>query len=192
MAVAKDLQSDFYPHFPAFFKKLVDLLQTKEPQIIEWTFTTLAFLYKNLGRLLVKDIENVYELLVPILSSSQPYHVQQFAAESFAFIGRKVVHQASFIDLVFKNLGDKVQDSLGVGQLLFQLVRGVKKQFHTCLESFVPIYLKNLIGLEEPIENEPKFKAIEHCFVLMARHTSQSFCSRVWKLILVCQSVSFF
>ena len=58
VAVSKDLLSDFYPKFPQYFLRLVELLQTKEPQIIEWTFTTLAHLYKNLWRHLVKDIEN--------------------------------------------------------------------------------------------------------------------------------------
>lgn len=94
VAMSKDLLSDFYPHFSQFFQRLVDLLQTREPQIIEWTFTTLAHLYKNLWRHLVKDIEIVYELLLPLLASGKPSHIQQFASESFSFIGRKVSNKA--------------------------------------------------------------------------------------------------
>ena len=185
VAVARDLQSDFYPRFPEFFLKLVGLLQTRDPEITEWTFTTLAYLYKNLWRLLIKDINNVYGLLLPLLASHQPEHVQQFATESFAFIGRKVSDQAAFVDLIFTKLSENSGDSLGVGQLLFQIVKGVKNQFHTSLEVFLPLYFKSVSWIQEDVRDDPVFNAVNHCFLLMARHTSPLHCSRVWKLLLV-------
>lgn len=191
VAVAKDLQSDFYPKFPDFFVKLVSLLQARDPEITEWTFTTLAYLYKSLSRLLIKDITNVYTLLVPLLASNQPEHIQQFASESFAFIGRKVSDQAGFIELVFNKLEENPGDNLGVGQLLFQMVKGVKNQFHSSLEVFLPLYFKPITLMEQDVANNPIFKAVEYCFVLMARHTSQLHCSRVWKLLLVRTYLSF-
>lgn len=185
VAVAKDLQSDFYPKFSDFFKKLVYLLQTKDPEITEWTFTTLAYLYKSLWRLLIKDIANVYTLLVPLLGSNQPEHVQQFATESFAFIVRKVNDHDGFVDLIFQKLRENPKDSQGVGQLLFQIVKGVKSQFHSSLEVFLPIYFRSIGLVKEEICDDPVYKAINHCFLLMARHTCQLHCSRVWKLLLV-------
>ena len=55
VAVAKDLQSDFYPKFPKFFIKLVDLLQVREPEITEWadrctpgwTLTGMILMFKS-------------------------------------------------------------------------------------------------------------------------------------------------
>lgn len=185
VAVAKDLQSDFYPKFSDFFIKLVNLLQTRDPEITEWTFTTLAYLYKSLWRLLIKDITNVYGLLAPLLASNQPEHVQQFATESFAFIGRKVSDHAGFVGLIFAKLRENPDDSLGVGQLLFQIIKGVKNQFHTSLEVFVPLYFKSVSCIKEGVNDDATFQAVNHCFLLMARHTSQLHCSRVWKLLLV-------
>lgn len=186
VAVAKDLQSDFYPKFPEFFLKLVGLLQARDPEITEWTFTTLAYLYKNLWRLLVKDIDNVYGLLLPLLASNQPEHVQQFATESFAFIGRKVSDHTSFVELIFTKLRENAGDSQGVGQLLFQIVKGVKNQFHTLLEVFLPIYFKSINCIEnDNISDDPIFNAVNLCLILMARHTSLLHCARVWNLLLV-------
>ena len=186
IAVAKDLQSNFYPKFEAFFKRLVDLLQTRDPQIAEWTFTALAYLYKTLWRLLIKDIAKVYELLLPLLASDKPEHIQHFASESFAFLGRKVGDPAAFIDFIFIKLSQTPEDCHGVGQLLFQLVKGVKNQFHTCLETFLPITFKALGAVNSAvIKDDAIFRAVEHCFLLMARHTSTAHCSRVWKLLLV-------
>ncbi|KZS08061.1 Small subunit processome component 20 [Daphnia magna] len=184
VAVAKDLQSDFYPKFPEFFLKLVGLLQVRDPEITEWTFTTLAYLYKNLWRLLVKDIDNVYGLLLPLLASTQPDHVQQFATESFAFIGRKVGDHTSFVELIFRKLRENAGDSQGVGQLLFQIVKGVKNQFHTSLEIFLPIYFQSISCIKENVSDDPVFNAVNLCFILMARHTSQLHCARVWNLLL--------
>ena len=186
VAVAKDLQSNFYPKFEAFFNRLVELLQTRDPQIVEWTFTALAYLYKSLWRLLVKDVSKVYELLLPLLAADKPDHIQLFASESFAFIGKKVSDPSTFINLVFSKLKERPEDRLGVGQLLFHLVKGVTNQFHTRLETFLPIYFKSLSKLEGvSIQDEAGFQAVEHCFLLMARHTSTAHCSRVWKLLLV-------
>lgn len=185
VAVSKDLQSDFYPKFSDFFKKLVSLLQVRDPEITEWTFTTLAYLYKSLWRLLIKDIENVYGLLVPLLASSQPEHVQQFATESFAFIVRKVSDHDRFVDLIFLKLRENPKDVQGVGQLLFQVVKGVKNQFHSSLEVFLPIYFKSLCNIKDNVCDDPVYKAVNYCFLLMARHTSQLHCVRVWKLLLV-------
>ncbi len=191
VAVAKDLQSDFYPKFTSFFARLVDLLQTKEPEIIEWTFTTLAFLYKYQWRALVKDIERVYDLQLPLLASDKPEHVQLFASESFAFIGRKISNKESFVNLVFSKLHSNPRDSQGVGQLLFQVVKGVKCQFHSNIDVYLPLYLKAVADMTECVENYSIFKAVEHCFLLMARHTNASFAGQSWKLLLVSQKLEY-
>ena len=184
VALSKDLQADFYPKFPLFFARFVDLLQTKEPQIIEWTFTTLAFLYKYLWRALVKDIDRVYELQLPLLAANKPEHIQLFASESFAFIGRKITNKPSFVSLIFTKLVASPKDSLGVGQLLFQVIKGVKNQFHSNLDLYLPLYFKAVVALEGCVQDDPVFKAVEHCLLLMARHTTADFSTQVWKLLL--------
>ena len=191
VAFAKDLQSDFYPKFHDFFKRLVDLLQTKDAQIIEWTFTTLAFLYKYQSRALVNDIDRVYELQLPLLASDKPEYVQLFASESFAFIGRKITDKPSFVDSVFSKLRENPQGSLGVGQLLFQIVKGVKNQFHSNLDLYLPLYLEAVAKLNGCVKEDPVFLAVEHCFLLMARHTTSMFTSQVWKLLLVSVILTF-
>jgi U3 small nucleolar RNA-associated protein 20 len=199
VAFAKDFQSSkekefifyFHPKFPDFFNRLVDLLQTKDAQIIEWTFTALAFLYKYLWKELVKDIDNVYKLQLPLLASDKPEHVQLFASESFAFIGRKITDKPFFVNLVFSKLRANPQDSLGVGQLLFQVVKGVKNQFHSNLDLYLPLYLKAVSQLHGCVKEDPVFLAVEHCFLLMARHTTSMFSTQIWKLLLVSVMLTF-
>lgn len=58
--LARDLQTDFYPHFPDFFLLITSLLDTKDTELLEWSFTCLSYLYKYLWRLMVKDMANIY------------------------------------------------------------------------------------------------------------------------------------
>jgi len=58
--LARDLQTDFYPHFPDFFVLITSLLETKDTEVLEWAFTCLSYLYKYLWRLMVKDMTNIY------------------------------------------------------------------------------------------------------------------------------------
>lgn len=133
----------------------------------------------------MKDIENVYELLFPLLSSDKPEYIQQFASESFAFIGRKVSNKTAFIELIFSKLSSNPEDTKGVGQLLFQLVKGVKRQFHSCLGVFLPIYLKFVSAVDGIAKDHPTFRAVEHSFLLMAFHTTDVHSSTLWKHLLV-------
>lgn len=58
--LARDLQTDFYPHFSDFFILITSLLDTKDTELLEWAFTCLSYLYKYLWRLMVKDMSNIY------------------------------------------------------------------------------------------------------------------------------------
>ncbi|CAJ0938484.1 unnamed protein product [Ranitomeya imitator] len=67
--LARDLQADFYPHFQDFFKAISSLLDTKDTEQIEWTFTSLSYLYKYLWRMMVKDMPVIYRYLPKTIAS---------------------------------------------------------------------------------------------------------------------------
>ncbi|XP_066264949.1 small subunit processome component 20 homolog [Branchiostoma lanceolatum] len=102
--LARDLQTDFYPHFGEFFLLLVPLLNTQDTDVIEWTFTCLLYLFKFLWRHLVRDITQVYSLYCPLLGKDHKPHIKNFAAESFAFLMRKVRDPSDFFDFIFQDL----------------------------------------------------------------------------------------
>lgn len=111
--LARDLQTDFYPHFPDFFVLITSLLDTKDTELLEWVFTSLSYLYKYLWRLMVKDMTNIYRWkkantvkwiywtsisdciflsnsLYSTLLAHKKEHIRIFAAESFSYLMRKV------------------------------------------------------------------------------------------------------
>ncbi|XP_014242650.1 small subunit processome component 20 homolog [Cimex lectularius] len=134
VALAKDLRQDFCPYFDSVYELLVNLLSTKNIDQLEWTFQCLAYLFKFLWRYLVNNFSTIFESLLPLLSSSKPYYINNFAAQSFAFVARKVKDNDKMIKMILRSL-KKSPDCLdGCGRLLFEVIRGVPGQFHSCAE----------------------------------------------------------
>lgn len=102
VVLAKDLQEDFYVYFPKFLDCLVILLNTRDPEQLEWTLICIAFLFKALKSYLKRDITVVFKSILPLLSSPTKWYIRNFAAESFAFIARDVKDKKKFIEKLVK------------------------------------------------------------------------------------------
>lgn len=107
VAVARDLRKEFYVYYKDFLEVLIDLLNTKDTEQLEWTFTCLAYMFKFLWRSLIKNVGTVFVKLVPLLSDSKPEYINNFAAESFAFVARKVKDRKAFLELIVKSVRNK-------------------------------------------------------------------------------------
>ncbi|XP_077195287.1 small subunit processome component 20 homolog isoform X2 [Paroedura picta] len=141
--LARDLQTDFYPHFQDFFLCITKLLDTQDTELLEWAFTSLSYLYKYLWRLMVKDMPNIYGLYSTLLAHHKQ-HIRNFAAESFTFLMRKVSDQNALLNLMFLDLGEHPEKVEGVGQLLFAMCKGVRNMFHSCAEKAIALILKKM------------------------------------------------
>ncbi|KAG7320342.1 hypothetical protein KOW79_016195 [Hemibagrus wyckioides] len=140
---ARDLQTDFYPHFPDFFIIITSLLETQDTEVLEWAFTCLSYLYKYLWRLMVKDMNKIYSLYSKLLAHKKE-HIRNFAAESFSFLMRKVPDFDNLFTLMFTDLEQCPQKAKGVGQLMFEMCRGVCNMFHSCTNTALPVALRKL------------------------------------------------
>lgn len=88
---AHDLDVRFEKHFQRAVATVVHVAASNpEPEVVEWAFTCLAWLFKYLSRLLVPDLRPLYDLLAPYLGKQkQKPYVIRFAAEAMSFLVRK-------------------------------------------------------------------------------------------------------
>ncbi|VVC88993.1 unnamed protein product [Leptidea sinapis] len=147
VSLAKDLRSDFYPYFPDILDILIKLLDTKDAEKLEWTLICLAFLFKILKPYLKKDITLVLTRIIPLLSETKPQYINNFAAESFAFVARDIKDKKKFVESLLSYL-EKHDD----------ILRGVGNKFHNCIETFLPILLTQLN--ENKAHQETLFKVL--------------------------------
>lgn len=63
---------------------------TQDVEIIEWSFTCLAFMFKYLSKLLVPDLRPTFDLMTPLLGKDrQQPHIVRFASEAMSFLIKK-------------------------------------------------------------------------------------------------------
>ncbi|XP_075407217.1 small subunit processome component 20 homolog [Tenrec ecaudatus] len=141
--LARDLQTDFYPHFADFFLAITSILETQDTELLEWAFTALSYLYKYLWRLMVKDMTNIYSMYSTLLAHKK-LHIRNFAAESFTFLMRKVSDKNTLFNLMFLDLDKHPEKVEGVGQLLFEMCKGVRNMLHSCTGKAVNLLLQKL------------------------------------------------
>ncbi|XP_049638753.1 small subunit processome component 20 homolog isoform X1 [Suncus etruscus] len=141
--LARDLQTDFYPHFPDFFLTITSILETQDTELLEWAFTSLSYLYKYLWRLMVKDMTSIYSMYSTLLAHKK-LHIRNFAAESFIFLMRKVSDRNTLFNLMFLDLDEHPEKMEGVGQLLFEMCKGVRNMFHSCTGKALKLIFQKL------------------------------------------------
>jgi len=69
----------------------------------------------------------------------QKYYIQQFAAESFSFLMRKMKDSSQLFDILFTALDTQPDLCQGLGFLCFEMIKGVKNQFHSMTDSVLPV-----------------------------------------------------
>lgn len=182
MAVARDLQKEFYEHFPEFLSEIIHLLQTKDAEQVEYTFTALAYLFKYLWRYLIRNVETVLTLLLPLLADTQPIYVNRFAAESFAFVVRKIKDKDSFLKLLLDILKDNATGVSGYGKLLFEVVSGISGQFHSCAEQMLSLYFNAL--QDESVDQELTYRVLEEITTCILQNIHPQKCDVMWGVML--------
>lgn len=152
--LARDLQADFYPHFQDFFEAISSLLDTKDTERLEWAFTSLSYLYKYLWRMMVKDMPTIYSLYSTLLEHKKA-HIRNFAAESIAFLIRKVPDMNGLLNFMFLDLKEHNQKAAGLGQLLFETCKGVRNMFHSFATKAIQLILQKMGPVTEREESLP-------------------------------------
>ena len=90
-----DFAHDLGTRFEKYYARALGLLMCiagspQEVEVIEWTFSSLAFLFKYLSKLLVPDLRPTYNIMAPVLGKQrQPPHIARFTAEAFSFLVKK-------------------------------------------------------------------------------------------------------
>ncbi|KAF0294971.1 Small subunit processome component 20 [Amphibalanus amphitrite] len=177
-ALARDLRADLGPQFPALFELLCRLLDTRDPERLQWLFTCLAHLYKQLWRHLVANIEQTYRMYRQLLSGGRPDHVVRFAAESFAFVCRKVKDKSKFFGFVYTKLKSDPSQATGVGRLVFETLRGVRGHLHTEAAAVLRVQLE-LLGSER-LPAELVQQALNVALLAAARHVTRENAAPIW------------
>lgn len=179
--MARDLREEFYPHFKQFLCQLIKLLDSKDPDQLEWTLVCLAFLFKTLKPFLKKDITIVYNSILPLLNRRSSEHVQNFAAECFSFVARDIKDKQKFLLLIIDGLKrNNGNHTAGCGRLLFECMKGINGTLHSCAEQFLEI---TLIALANKVFDQSLlYDVARQCLISLLHNTESTNMTIFWSV----------
>ncbi|KAF2703128.1 HEAT repeat protein-like protein [Pleomassaria siparia CBS 279.74] len=173
---AHDLGVKFEKHFERAVKTVSQLAAKHQSfEVIEWSFTCLAWLFKYLSRLLVPDLRPVFDLMAPLLGKEhQKSFVTRFAAEALSFLVRKAgatYHRdKNPLRTILAHISEQLEPLQGSGKdqefqqglmtLFADSMRGVQRGLHSSaaailqemvLQTYREEYAKFHIAPLEPI-----------------------------------------
>lgn len=146
-AFAHDLGVRFEKHYPRAMALIVALAaKIHDVEVIEWTFASMAFLFKYLSRLLVPDLRPTFDMIAPLMGrgKNSPGHIARFAAEAMSFLikkaaapGRKEKSLTQIVQYARKDLesmADTKQFELysqGIMTMFAEALKGASNSVHS-------------------------------------------------------------
>jgi U3 small nucleolar RNA-associated protein 20 len=120
-AFAHDLGVRFEKHYPLALSLIVGLAsKVHDVEAIEWTFASLAFLFKYLSRLIVPDLRPTYDVVAPLMGKARnPGHIARFAAEAMSFLVKKAAapsHKDKALPLFVAHVRNDLESMAGTKQ----------------------------------------------------------------------------
>lgn len=173
---------DLGPDFMKFYKdavscliKLLDeAIKFEDPNIFEWGFNGLAYIFKYLSKILTSDLRPTFELLFPLLTSSKDY-LSRFSAEAMSFLIRKsnIKKLNEFIEFSYNN--DEISDSnstyySGLITLFSESLMTTQNSLHSRSKLIFSCLLDKSLRNEFP---DRCVSLIADIWLIIAKHTSQ-------------------
>lgn len=195
---------DLGTRFEVFFGRTVATishLAAKHPdvEVIEWSFNSLAWLFKYLSRLLVPDLRPLYDLLAPLLGkTSQKSFVTRFAAEALSYLIRKagaaymqdqrpleLIIEHAFTDLTKnKDAPGKAQYQYGLVVLFADSIKGIQNGINLNGPTVFRALLQQLLGATTTNDTSIQQEVIENVLLDILHHTDQSGFTPIFDVIL--------
>ncbi|KAF2743872.1 hypothetical protein M011DRAFT_489407 [Sporormia fimetaria CBS 119925] len=187
---AHDLGVRFEKYFERGVRTVAQLAATHaDVEVIEWSFTCLAWLFKYLSRLLVPDLRPVFDLMRPLLGGThQKAFVTRFAAEALSFLVRKAgaaYHRdkeplrkiLSHISGILQTVqGDAAESQFhqGLMALFADSIKGVQRGLHSSATAIISELLLQTYSEDYVHFRTPPFEPVLTGAVISVLHYSDA------------------
>lgn len=194
--LAQDITIQFERHFDRTIKT-VSILAAKhpDPEVVEWSFNCLAWLFKYLEKLLIPDLRPLYDLLAPLLGKErQKPFIARFAAEALSFLLKKASKNREYTFKVVKHaLDDLCQTAEGRGtdlyeqgltSLFVEAINGVQRHLHSRGDIIFGELLSEVAKINESsIHAAPSIRVLRGVLVSVINHTTPESFKPVFEII---------
>ncbi|KAJ1805411.1 U3 snoRNP protein, partial [Coemansia sp. RSA 2599] len=194
-ALARDLQDEIMPYFERLVTKIAPLVKADIAEVVEAACNALAYLFKYLSKFLIGDLRPTFDLLTPLLGvEKQKANVRRFAAESLAFLIRKLRGDSlqQFVHHVLASLSECPSTRLdsyrdGLSLLFFECMRGVKDELHSRASGTMAALLRELykddLGDDLRLEDSAQYVLVASTLKLCFHHAKREPAMQLWTVL---------
>ncbi|XP_076059899.1 small subunit processome component 20 homolog [Oratosquilla oratoria] len=173
-ALAADIPQDFYQSF--FYKlypHLIFHLKTRDHEQIENVFLCFMSLFIILHRYLKDDIVTLYHEYdyASLLSKNYPWYVNELAAQTLAFLVRKLTKKKDFLHMAMQKLKRDTSQVEGVGRLLGMLMKSdVVHRLHSSASQSLGIII-DFLG-DSDLPQDLVFQSASYSLTAVVQHVT--------------------
>ncbi|KAL3930141.1 MAG: hypothetical protein SGPRY_001667 [Prymnesium sp.] len=217
-ALAADLRHEFYSEFKPLLSTLASLLVPSDVEQLEDVFSTLCYLFnvhsfsrrplqpslpspekgcphrlRYLLKQLLADLPAAFDCYRPLLAHDRP-HVREFAAESFAYLLRRLAtaQLPAAVGHIMSQHAGRHGPALdeGIANLFFFVTRGLDHRFHSRTTAFVRAMLSTAApvdcagGARRVGQVRARVHVLSMALRMMAEQTRRQHASDVWEPLL--------
>lgn len=189
-----DLGSDFLePYYVKTLNLIMKIALSTNPNdsqnnrntsnVLEWSFNSLAFIFKYLSKSLTQDLLPTFETLLPLLKLSTKRYISRYCAEAISFLVRKLKEDAlqKIIDASLNNQGD-LSDDEGYCQSLVMLysesMKSTNGSFHSKSQTIFVKLLEN--GLNQKTQTSKHISILSDIILNVLNHGSLEACEKFY------------
>ncbi|KAG0650687.1 U3 small nucleolar RNA-associated 20 [Hyphodiscus hymeniophilus] len=184
---AHDLGTRFEKHYAKALEMVTSLAgMLQDVEVIEWSFTCLAFMFKYLSRLLVPDLRPTYDLMAPLLGKHrQQTHIARFAAEAMSFLIKKAgapANREKALPLIIRHAKLDLHSIAGTRQfglyyhgvmtMFAEAMKGNGMSIHTSGPAIFQSLIHGLDEVDLQWRGSPWMDVISGVLTSMIHHTS--------------------
>ena len=197
--LAHDLGAQFEGHLLQAVETLKSLvIGHSEVEVIEWTFNSLAWLFKYLSRLLVPNLVPLFQVLSPLLGKhAQKHYVTRFAAKSLSYLVKRAATRYSkdsepldkVLTFALEDLHNTSDPGLranyqhGLMILFLESLKGANREIHSCATDLYRCLLQNALAAGEK-QDTTTYDALEGITIGLVHHTDATTLRPILDVIL--------
>ncbi|KAJ3243695.1 U3 snoRNP protein [Chytriomyces hyalinus] len=183
--LARDLQEEFFPHFPRVLTSILSLIHKTDAKLLEAIFNSVAYLFKYLAQEVSDDVLPTFKIFQRVLQDHRPY-IRLFGAEAFGFIVRKVSgdNLTAFLKYTIKSLQKEMSEaySEGVALLMFETLKQVRNTLHSRAIAILRLNL-NLVLSMCPDSEDIAFLTLNKTIICLGHHITPETSEDLWEFL---------
>ncbi|KTW29167.1 hypothetical protein T552_01124 [Pneumocystis carinii B80] len=174
VSFSRDLKEEFNPFIIKTFEILESILINEDVNVIEWTFNSIAYLFKYSLKIVLNNFEDIFQILSKLLhKNTTKLYIIRYTAEAIAFLfkriddAQKILLIKLFITDLQKNFSNLYLQ--GISLIISESCKNIKNT----LNSKATKTINHLIELWEHDFQEIMYLILKNTIISLINHTNE-------------------